>query len=96
MSGEAGDSTVNWRRTDGGVELYDEANPDAWINMDVEPGAAAEERPFSVCPDCGVVAPQRTAPAPHMVCGECGAEFGAEDAAARAVPENGNHAADDT
>jgi rubredoxin len=96
MSGEAGDSAVNWRRTDDGVELYDEANPDAWIHMDVEPGAPAEERPFSVCPECGVVAPQRTAPGPHMVCGECGAEFETGTTNARALADDGNRAADDT
>ncbi|MFB6071568.1 MAG: hypothetical protein ABEJ88_01220 [Halobacterium sp.] len=68
-------NTVNWRRTDDGVELYDEANPDAWIRVTVEPGAPADERPYSVCPECGVVAPQRTMPSDAMTCGECGAEF---------------------
>ena len=24
---------VNWKRTGGGVEIYDEANPDAWVRM---------------------------------------------------------------
>jgi len=72
--------SVNWRRTDGGgVELYDETNPDAWIRIDVDPGAPPEERPYSVCPDCGVVAAQRTAPSDHMVCSECGAEFDNDD-----------------
>lgn len=69
---------VNWRRTEDGVELYDESNPDAWLRMDVEPGADADERPFSVCPDCGIVAAQRSLPSRHMVCGACGAEFDVE------------------
>jgi len=72
-------NTVNWRRTDDGVELYDEANPDAWIRIAVEPGAPADERPYSVCPDCGIVAAQRTMPAGHMVCDDCGAEFENDD-----------------
>ncbi|SEW27149.1 hypothetical protein [Halobacterium jilantaiense] len=72
-------NSVNWRRTDDGVELYDETNPDAWIHVDVDPGAPADERPYSVCPDCGTVAAQRTPPTDHMVCGECGAEFDNDD-----------------
>jgi ribosomal protein S27AE len=71
--------TVNWRRTDDGVELYDESNDDAWIRMAVEPGASEAERPYSVCPECGVVAAQRTVPTDHMVCGDCGAEFENDD-----------------
>nr|WJK63522.1 hypothetical protein QSJ49_09945 [Halobacterium salinarum] len=61
-------NSVNWRRTDSGVELYDETNPDAWIHVDVDPGAPADERPYSVCPDCGVVAPPAHRPhRPHGV-----------------------------
>ncbi|MCG1004022.1 MULTISPECIES: hypothetical protein [Halobacterium] len=69
------DSTVNWRRTDDGVELYDETDSEAWVRMSVEPGAPAEERPYSVCSECGLVAAQRTVPGRHMVCDGCGAEF---------------------
>lgn len=71
--------SVNWRRTDAGVELYDDENPDAWIHVDVDPGTPADERPYSVCPDCGTVAAQRTPPTDHMVCGDCGAEFDNDD-----------------
>lgn len=66
---------VNWRRTARGVELYDADNPDAYIHMEVDAGAPAHERPFSICPDCGLVAPQRTPPGRYMVCGGCDAEF---------------------
>ncbi|MXR22082.1 hypothetical protein [Halobacterium bonnevillei] len=97
MPAGPGDSAVNWRRTDDGVELFDEGNPDAWIHMDVEPGAPGDERPFNVCPECGIVTPQRTAPGPHMVCGECGAEFDVEPAGeAPGADEGGSPAADDT
>ncbi|MUV60437.1 hypothetical protein [Halobacterium sp. CBA1126] len=81
------DSTVNWRRTDDGVELYDETDPDAWIRMAVEPGAPAEERPYSVCSECGLVAAQRTVPGRHMVCADCGAEFDAADAGGVRAPD---------
>ncbi|GAA0280026.1 hypothetical protein [Halobacterium noricense] len=82
-----GDSTVNWRRTDDGVELYDEADPDAWIRMAVEPGAPAEERPYSVCPECGLVAAQRTVPGRHMACADCGAEFDVDATADARAPD---------
>ncbi|MCD2200120.1 hypothetical protein LPA44_09435 [Halobacterium sp. KA-4] len=82
-----GDSTVNWRRTDDGVELYDEADSDAWIRMAVEPGAPAEERPYSVCPECGLVAAQRTVPGRHMVCADCGAEFDVDATADARAPD---------
>ena len=66
---------VNWRRTAHGVELFDADNPDAYIRMSVAAGAPAHERPFTICPDCGLVAAQRTPPGRYMVCGGCDAEF---------------------
>lgn len=69
---------VNWRRTARGVELYDPDNPDAYIRMAVDAGAPAHERPFSVCPECGIVAPQRAPPGRYMVCGACDTEFEVE------------------
>lgn len=75
MRETATDEAVNWRRTADGIELYDEANADAWIRFETEAGAAADVRPRSVCPDCGLVAEQRTAPGRYMVCDDCGEEF---------------------
>jgi hypothetical protein len=65
---------VDWRTTGGAVRLYDEDNPDAWVEVSFEAGVPPEKRLFSICPDCGFVAPQRTGPGRGMVCGECGAE----------------------
>jgi len=74
------EDSVNWRRTARGVELYDPENPDASIRMEVDAGAPAHERPFSICPECGLVAAQRAPPGRYMVCGGCDAEFEVEPA----------------
>ena len=66
---------VNWRRTDGGVEIYDEANPDAWVRMEFVSGIDPGKRLYGVCDDCGLVTPQRALPSASMACGNCGAEF---------------------
>lgn len=72
---ERGADPVNWRRTDGGVEIYDEANPDAWVRMEFVSGVESCKRLFGVCDDCGLVTPQRALPSASMACGNCGAEF---------------------
>jgi hypothetical protein len=72
------DSGVDWRQTADGVRLYDPDDPDAWVEVSFEAGVAPERRLFSVCPDCGFVAPQRTPPGRGMVCGECGTEVTCE------------------
>jgi hypothetical protein len=69
---------VNWRSTGDGVRVYDEDDPDAWVEVSFEAGVPPEKRLFTVCPDCGFVAPQRTGPGRGMVCGECGAEVSCE------------------
>lgn len=79
---------VNWRRTARGVELYDVDNSDAYIRMEVDAGAPAHERPFSICPECGLVAPQRALPGPYMVCGNCDAEFEMEHAARQTTDDD--------
>lgn len=68
------DALINWRNTGGGVRIYDEDNADAWIEVAFEAGVPPEKRLYSICPECGLVAPQRTGPGRGMVCGECGAE----------------------
>lgn len=67
---------VNWRRTDGGVEIYDETNPDAWVRMEFVSGVDPGRRLFGICDECGLVTPQRTLPSETMTCGNCGVEFG--------------------
>jgi hypothetical protein len=69
---------VNWRSTGDGVRVYDEDDPDAWVEVSFEAGVLPEKWLFTVCPDCGFVAPQRTGPGRGMVCGECGAEVSCE------------------
>lgn len=66
---------VNWKRTGGGVEIYDEANPDAWVRMEFVSGIAPHKRLYGICDDCGLVTPQRALPSDSMSCGDCGAEF---------------------
>jgi hypothetical protein len=66
---------VNWRRTDGGVEIYDETNPGAWVRMEFVSGIDPEKRLYGVCDDCGLVTPQRALPSASMACGNCGTEF---------------------
>ncbi|THE66867.1 hypothetical protein D8Y22_01340 [Salinadaptatus halalkaliphilus] len=75
LEGEA----VNWRQTNGGVTLYDETNPDAWIEMAFEAGVDPEHRLFMICPDCGAVFAQRSKPGSGTVCGDCGAAFDHEE-----------------
>lgn len=83
--GRAGDVTTNraaadgrgglaWRSTGDGVRVYDEDDPDAWVEVTFEAGVPPEKRLYAICPDCGFVAPNPTAPGRGMVCGECGAE----------------------
>lgn len=72
------DGRLDWRRTDDGVEIYDDENPDAWIRMAFVAGAPPEKRLFSICPDCGLVVPQRTLLSRAAVCSGCGAEFDGE------------------
>ena len=66
---------VNWKRTGGGVEIYDETNPDAWVRMEFVSGIDPGERLYGICDDCGLVTPQRALPSASMACGNCGAEF---------------------
>ncbi|USZ69978.1 hypothetical protein NGM10_16370 (plasmid) [Halorussus salilacus] len=66
---------INWKRTDGGVELYDETNADAWVRMEFVSGIDPARRLYGICDDCGLVAPQRGLPSASMACGNCGAEF---------------------
>ena len=65
---------VDWRTTGDGVRVYDEDDPDAWVEVSFEAGVPPEKRLYSICPDCGFVAPQRAGPGRGMICGECGAE----------------------
>ena len=69
------DESINWRRTDTGVELYDERNPDAWIHAEWMATAPPETRLFMICPDCGAVAAQRGRPGTGSVCVDCGSSF---------------------
>lgn len=69
---------VNWKRTNGGVEIYDERNSDAWVRMEFVSGIDPGERLYGICDDCGLVAPSRNLPSASMTCGYCGAEFGDE------------------
>ena len=73
---ERDDDRINWKRTDGGVEIYDEANPDAWVRMEFVSGIDPEKRLYGICGDCGIVTPQRGLPSSRMACGNCGAEYG--------------------
>ncbi|WP_290814306.1 hypothetical protein [Halovivax sp.] len=66
---------INWRRTDDGVELYDETNADAWVHVSWTAGTPPEKRLFSVCPECGAVAAQRGPPGRGTVCGDCGTAY---------------------
>jgi hypothetical protein len=66
---------VNWKRTDGGVEIYDEHNSDAWVRMEFVSGIDPAKRLYGVCDDCGLVMPQRSLPSESMACGNCGSEF---------------------
>lgn len=72
------EGTVTWRRTDGGIEIYDEAESEAWVAMEFEAGVPPEKRLFAVCPECGFAAPQRVPPGTRMICGDCGTELGEE------------------
>lgn len=69
---------VNWRRTDGGVEIFDERNSEAWVRMEFVGGIDPARRLFGVCDECGLVTPQRTLPSETMTCGNCGVEFGTD------------------
>ncbi|WP_135854350.1 hypothetical protein [Halorussus salinus] len=73
---EQDEDPINWTRTDDGVEIYDETNPDAWVRMEFVSGIAPEKRLYGVCDDCGLVTAQRALPSASMACGNCGAEFG--------------------
>lgn len=66
---------VGWRKTDDGLTLYDEENPDAWVAMTFKAGIPPEHRLFAICPQCGFAAPQRVPPGTRMICGECDAEL---------------------
>lgn len=66
---------VNWQRTDGGVEIYDERDGDAWVRMEFVGGIDPADRLFGICGECGLVTPQRSLPAARVTCGHCGAEF---------------------
>jgi hypothetical protein len=66
---------VNWTRTDGGVEIYDERNPDAWVRMEFLSGIDPDKRLFGICDDCGLVTAQRALPSVNMTCGNCDAQF---------------------
>ncbi|WP_134672358.1 hypothetical protein [Halorussus marinus] len=79
------EEAVNWTRTDGGVEIYDERNPDAWVRMEFVSGLDPGKRLYGICDDCGLVTPQRGLPADSMVCADCGAEFDAESHPSRAA-----------
>lgn len=72
---ETGGDAINWRQTAGGIEIYDETNPDAWINATFIAGTPPEHRLFTVCPDCGGVYASRCKPGNVTVCGDCGAVF---------------------
>ncbi|WP_132058864.1 hypothetical protein [Halorussus amylolyticus] len=75
---EGSGESINWKRTESGVEIYDESNPEAWVRMEFVCGIDPGKRLYGVCDDCGLVAPQRGLPSASMVCGECGAEFGSD------------------
>jgi len=69
---------INWKRTDGGVEIYDERNSEAWVRMEFVGGIDPDKRLYGICDDCGLVLPQRSLPSASMACGHCGSEFGDE------------------
>jgi len=66
---------INWKRTDGGVEIYDERNSEAWVRMEFVGGIDPDKRLYGICDDCGLVLPQRSLPSASMACGHCGSEF---------------------
>lgn len=66
---------INWRQAGSTVTLYDEGNSDAWVRMEFEAGVAPEHRLYMICPECGAVFAQRTAPGRGSVCGDCGETF---------------------
>lgn len=66
------DGRVNWRTTGDGVRIFDENDPDAWVEVSFDAGVPPEKRLYTICPECGLIAPQRTGPGRGMVCGECG------------------------
>lgn len=66
---------INWKRTDGGVEIYDERNSEAWVRMEFVGGIDPDKRLYGICDDCGLVLPQRSLPSASMACGDCGSEF---------------------
>ena len=72
------DDRINWKRTGDGVEIYDEANPDAWVRMGFVSGIDPERRLYAICDDCGLVTAQRSLPSDSMACGNCGCEFDGE------------------
>jgi hypothetical protein len=65
---------VNWDRTEDGLIVYDEDDPDAWIHVDLDEDVSAERQLFSLCPDCGAVLP-RDAVDGDLECKECGSTF---------------------
>ncbi|SER71744.1 hypothetical protein [Natrinema salaciae] len=69
------DRAINWRQNSGGVTLYEEGNPDAWIHARFEAGTAPEDRLFMICDECGAVFAQRSKPGNGTVCGDCGTTF---------------------
>jgi hypothetical protein len=77
------EAAVNWTRTDGGVEIYDERNDDAWVRMEFVSGIDPGRRLYGICDDCGLVTPQRGLPGDSMTCGGCGAEFTAGEGSER-------------
>ncbi|WP_049928737.1 hypothetical protein [Halopiger goleimassiliensis] len=74
-TGDADAAAINWRQSGSAVTVYDEANPDAWIRLEFEAGVPPEHRLYMICPDCGAVFAQRSAPGNGSVCGDCGATF---------------------
>lgn len=72
---ETDDQPINWRQRGADVTLYDEGNPDAWIQMTFEAGVPPEHRLYMICDECGAVFAQRTAPGHGTACGDCGATF---------------------
>ncbi len=71
---------INWRRTPTGVTIYDEDNPDAWVQLTFEAGVAPDHRLFMICNECGAILPQRSKPGSGTICGDCGASFDHGDA----------------
>jgi len=65
---------VNWDRTEDGLIVYDEDDPDAWIHVDLDEDVPAERQLFSLCPDCGAVLPRDDVDG-DVECEECGSTF---------------------